>query len=246
MMPFIHVNCAMSADGKIAGPERKQVRISSDEDIQRVKGLRLQYDAILVGVGTILSDDPHLTVKGRSYDDNPIRIVLDPNGRTPDGSMVLNGHAPTIIVTSSECRKTWSNAEVIRSPCRDTKFENGSSACPAEGASDVTSISTVLSSVNSSGTFSGKIIDLRGVLETLASEGIESILVEGGGETIASLFCADLVDRYTVFVGGMILGGRTSPTPADGLCKIGTELKLLDSRVSGNGVILTFDVVRSS
>jgi 2,5-diamino-6-(ribosylamino)-4(3H)-pyrimidinone 5'-phosphate reductase len=84
MRPFIHVNCAMSADGKIAGPDRKQMRISSDEDIARVRELRKGYDSILVGVGTVISDDPHLTVKGLSYDDNPIRIVIDPDGRTPD------------------------------------------------------------------------------------------------------------------------------------------------------------------
>ena len=57
MRPFIHVNCAMSADGKIAGEERKQIRISSDEDIARVKAMRKEYDAILVGVGTVIADD---------------------------------------------------------------------------------------------------------------------------------------------------------------------------------------------
>ena len=203
MIPFIHVNCAMSADGKIAGPERKQLRISSDEDLVRVKGLRMQYDAILVGVGTIVSDDPHLTVKGLSYDENPLRIVLDPNGRTPDDALVLDDRAPTVIVTNEDCSKTWKNAKVIRS---------------------------------------GKRIELREVLEFLADSGIESVLVEGGGRTIASFFAEGLVDRYTVFVGGMVIGGKDSPTPADGPLKIGKELKLLSSEVSGNGVILTYDV----
>ena len=246
MIPFVHVNCAMSADGKIAGPERKQIRISSDEDIQRVKGLRLQYDSILVGVGTILSDDPHLTVKGRSYNENPIRIVIDPNGRTPDGSMVLDDRAPTIIITSVKCRRTWKNAQVMRFGYKDPESARGPAAGSSESGSGVTSISTILSTVNISDDVFQKNIDLRDVLETLASEGIESILVEGGGETIASFFREGLVSRYTVFVGGMILGGRDSPTPADGHCKIGTELKLLDSRVAGNGVLLTFDVVPSS
>ena len=58
MRPFILVNCAMSADGKLAGAERKQIRISSDEDITRVKNLRRKYNAILVGVGTVIADDP--------------------------------------------------------------------------------------------------------------------------------------------------------------------------------------------
>jgi Pyrimidine reductase, riboflavin biosynthesis len=246
MMPFVHVNCAMSADGKIAGPERKQVRISSDEDIQRVKGLRLQYDSILVGVGTILSDDPHLTVKGRSYDDNPIRIVLDPDGRTPDGSLVLDDRAPTVIVTSSGCKRSWKNAHVIRSPFGSRRSSGRSAADLDDEGSGVTSISTISSSVDGSSNILEKNIDLRGVLEILASEGIESVLVEGGGETIASFFRDGLVDRYTVFVGGTVIGGRDSPTPADGPCRIGTELKLLNSQVSGNGVILTFDIVRSS
>ena len=244
MRPFVHVNCAMSADGKIAGPERKQVRISSDEDIQRVKGLRLQYDSILVGVGTVMSDDPHLTVKGKSYEENPIRIVLDPNGRTPDGSLVLNGNAPTIIVTSQDCVRTWENAHVLRSGKIDRDDEKCSSQRSDNAGNGVTSLSTISSSDNASEGVAEKGIDLRGVLETLADEGIESILVEGGGETIASFFREGLVDRYTIFVGGMILGGRNSPTPADGPFRIGAELRLQDSRVSGNGVILTFDVVR--
>ena len=95
MRPFVHVNCAMSADGKIAGCDRTQVTISSDEDKSRAKNLRRKYDAILVGVGTVVSDDPHLTLKDLDYDTNPIRIVLDPHGRTPDEAQILDERAPT-------------------------------------------------------------------------------------------------------------------------------------------------------
>ena len=116
MRPLIHINCAMSADGKIAGSDRKQVRISSQEDKDRVKGLRMKYDAILVGVGTVLADDPHLTVKGRSYDENQVRIIIDPHGRTPDDAAVLNGAARTIMVTSSECARTWENCDILKCP----------------------------------------------------------------------------------------------------------------------------------
>lgn len=208
MRPFVHVNCAMSADGKIAGPDRKQIRISSQEDRQRVRNLRKQYDAVLVGVGTVVSDDPHLTVKGLSYDENPIRIVLDPHGRTPDGSMVLNRDAPTIIVTDSECEKIWDNAEIVR--CR------------------------------------GK-LDLEYALGSLADIGIESILVEGGGDTISRFFKAGLVDRYTVFVGNIIIGGRNSPTPVDGdgwTSDGGLELELKEMEMLGEGVLLTYSPVR--
>ena len=204
MRPFIHVNCAMSADGKIAGTERKQVRISSEEDKNRVKNLRRKYDAILVGVGTVLSDDPHLTVKGLSYDENPVRIVLDSRGRTPDDALVVNDAAPTVIVTRDDCGRTWRNAEVIRR---------------------------------------GKDETLSDVMERLADLGIESILVEGGGETIASFFREGLVDRYTVFVGGLIIGGRGSPTPADGdgwIAEGGFGLELKNTEILGNGALLTF------
>lgn len=206
MRPFIHVNCAMSADGKLAGVDRKQVRISSDEDKARVKNLRKKYDAILVGVGTIVSDDPHLTVKELDYDTNPVRIVLDPHGRTPDEALVLDDRAPTVIVTEDSCDKEWDCEETIRT----------------EGP-----------------------IDLKKVLNILAEDiGIESILVEGGGETIASFFKEGFVDRYTVFVGGMLIGGRTAPTPVDGegwVVEGGMNLILKDSEVLGNGVLLTFE-----
>lgn len=207
MRPFIHVNCAMSADGKIAGSNRKQVRISSDEDKQRVKNLRRQYDAILVGVGTVLADDPHLTVKGATYEENPVRIVIDPHGRTPHEALVVNDAAPTIILTDDYCEKTWDNADVIR--------------C-------------------------GTPLDLDFAMDSLAKAGIESILVEGGGETIASFFRKGMVDRYTVFVGSMIIGGRISPTPVDGdgwIKEGGISMELKGSEVLGNGVLLTYGPV---
>jgi len=114
MRPRVIVNCAMTADGKIAGRQRKQIRISSPEDLERVKRLRAEVDAILVGVGTVLADDPHLTVKGAPPEKNPLRIVLDSNGRTPENARVLDGKARTIIATKKTCSRTWPNAEVVR------------------------------------------------------------------------------------------------------------------------------------
>ena len=119
MRPFVRVNCAMSADGKLAGEERKQIRISSDEDIKRVKELRRSYNAILVGVGTVIADDPHLTIKNADYDENPVRIVLDSNGRTPDSARVLDGKAPTLVVTNEGCTKEWPGVEAIRCGIED-------------------------------------------------------------------------------------------------------------------------------
>jgi len=208
MRPYIHVNCAMSADGKLAGEDRTQVRISSDEDKTRVKGLRKQYDSILVGVGTVIADDPHLTLKDRDYDTNPVRIVLDPHGRTPQDAQVLNDRAPTIMVTLSDCTAVWNCDHIIRA---------GTDA-----------------------------IDLDAVMEKLAELGIENILVEGGGKTISTLFRAKMVDRYTVFIGGLVIGGKDAPTPCDGdgwVAENGIQMVLEDCRMLGNGALLTFKPV---
>ena len=195
----------MSADGKIAGDDRTQVRISSDEDKTRVKGLRKQYDSILVGVGTVLADDPHLTLKDRDYDTNPVRIVLDPHGKTPDDAQVLNDRAPTVMVTLEGCARSWDCDEIIRAG-KDT-------------------------------------LDLESVMQQLADLGIENILVEGGGKTISSLFRARMVDRYTVFVGGLVIGGKDAPTPCDGdgwVAENGIKMTLEDCEMLGNGALLTF------
>lgn len=205
MRPFIHVNCAMSADGKLAGDDRTQVRISSDEDKTRVKTMRKKYDAILIGVGTVIADNPHLTFKDGDYDTNPIRIVLDPHGRTPEDALVLDERAPTVMVTLEDCDVEWDCEEIIRA-----------------GKDE---------------------IDLDAVLEELADFGIENVLVEGGGRTIASFFRAGLVDRYSVFVGGLVIGGSNAPTPCDGdgwVRESGIKMDLEDCEVLGNGALLTF------
>jgi len=112
--PHVTINCAMSADGKIGFVTRKQAKISSKEDLRRVHKLRASSDVVVVGIGTVLADDPKLTVKGEyAKGKNPIRVVLDSNGRTPDGSHVLDGKAPTIIFTNSRCAQVFENAETI-------------------------------------------------------------------------------------------------------------------------------------
>lgn len=113
--PHVVINAAMSADGKIALADGRGVRLSNDEDLHRVHGLRSQVDAILVGVGTVLMDDPRLTVKPETAQGrNPLRVVLDSDGKTPDRARVLDGSAPTLIVTSDECDRVFPRAEVLR------------------------------------------------------------------------------------------------------------------------------------
>ncbi len=105
----------MSVDGKIAFADARPAKLSNDEDVARVHRLRADVDAILVGVGTVLKDDPKLTVKaeharGRS----PLRIVLDSDGKTPDHARVLDGSADTLIATCQDCTREFAHAQVFR------------------------------------------------------------------------------------------------------------------------------------
>ncbi len=120
--PYVFINCAMSADGKIAQPSGKQMKISSEKDLIRMYKLRNKSDAVLVGVGTILSDDPKLTVKEKYVKNpkQPIRIVLDTNCRTPGDAEVVNDVTKTIIFVGSDCNKKFrNNVEIIK--CKTTK-----------------------------------------------------------------------------------------------------------------------------
>lgn len=114
MRPRVIVNCAMSPDGKIAGTERRQLRISSPEDMDRVRRLRAECQAILVGAGTILADDPHLTVKGLPPEKQALRVVLDPRGKVPENALVLDPRARTMVVTLEDCVREYAGAETAR------------------------------------------------------------------------------------------------------------------------------------
>ena len=113
--PHVVINAAMSVDGKIALSGGKPVRLSNEEDLRRVHALRAKADAVLVGIGTVLKDDPKLTVKAEYVKGrNPLRIVLDSRGRTPAGANVLDRSAPTLIVTSEASKRTFPEVEVLR------------------------------------------------------------------------------------------------------------------------------------
>lgn len=189
----VHVNAATSVDGKLSTREREQVAISGPEDFERVDRIRARSDAVLVGVGTVLADDPGLTVTSedrrqervaRGEPPNPARVVADSRARTPVDAEVVDDAAETYLLVSAA-------APTDR---RDRLSERG-----------VTLVETETERV-----------DLASALNRLETHGVERLMVEGGGEVIASLFGADLVDELTQFVGPMVIGGREAPTLADG------------------------------
>ncbi len=148
--PYVFINCAMSLDGKIASKEGKQIRISCDEDIKRMYKLRNKSDAVLVGINTVLNDDPKLTVKEKYVKNpkNPIRIVLDTNCKTPINSLVVNDKAKTYVIVGTDCKKTYGdNVEIIKCKTKkgsidlidflDKIYEKGIKKLMVEGGSKV-------------------------------------------------------------------------------------------------------------
>ncbi len=114
--PYVILNMASTMDGRIGLRGKRPLKLSSEEDFARVHRLRSECDAVLVGVETVLADDPKLTVKERFIPGgrNPLRIVLDSKGRLPEGSAVLDGRSSTLVVTSEDCQKEFPPAEVLR------------------------------------------------------------------------------------------------------------------------------------
>ncbi len=103
MKPYVILSAAMTLDGKIATATGSS-NISGPEDLKRVHELRRECDGIMVGIGTVLADDPRLTVHkvDANPEDNPVRVVVDSRCRTPIAARITNKDAKTIIAGANE------------------------------------------------------------------------------------------------------------------------------------------------
>lgn len=220
--PFVFINSAMSADGKISSIDHKQLRISGQEDMARVDALRSESDAVMVGVGTVLADDPGLRVKSdmlqkirleKGKTKNPLRVVADSLARTPP------------------------NAKVLGSGCLIAVSESAPS-------DRVTNLSTRCKIVRCGSSR----VDLCNLMSILHEMGVRRLMVEGGATLNWSLIQSGLVDEIYVYIGGLIIGGTGSPTLVDGSGFIGDfpRLNLTAVKPLDTGVLLKWSVVKTA
>ena len=186
-VPFVALKTAMTLDGKIATRTGDSQWITGEPARLRVHELRDMYDAILVGIGTVLHDDPSLTTRlPDRQGKNPLRVVLDSMARTPLSARLLtDGAAPTLIAVTT--RAPQERVEALRQAGAEVL------AC-GEGAQ----------------------VDVGALLHALGAREISSVLVEGGGSVNEALLAARLVDKVYAFVAPKLIGGRDALTPVEG------------------------------
>lgn len=190
--PFVILKTAMSLDGKIATKTGDSKWITNEKSRKYVHKLRREVDAVLVGVETVLKDNPRLTARVTGYglrvkDKKTIRVVVDSRVRIPLGAKVLNQEAPTIVATTKFASKR--KIEVLKK----------------KGAK----VLIIKKDKN-------KKVDLKALLKRLGELEITSLLVEGGGRINASFLENDLVDKVLFFVAPKIIGGEEALTPVEG------------------------------
>jgi diaminohydroxyphosphoribosylaminopyrimidine deaminase/5-amino-6-(5-phosphoribosylamino)uracil reductase len=202
-LPFVTVKFAISLDGKIATRSGDSKWISSDEARKYVHNLRYTSDAIMAGVNTVLIDDPRLTARscggsGGSARKQPLRVIVDSKGRTPLTARLFSESGKTLLALAK-----------LVTPQQKAAFAR---------------VGAELMVLPSAGGW----VDLGKLLAALGERGITSVLVEGGGILLGSLFDAKLVDKVIAFIAPIIIGGKEAKTAVSGkgVDKVVDSLKL--------------------
>ena len=217
--PWITLKAAVSLDGRIATHTGRSQWITGEPARRRSLELREEHDAILVGVGTVLADDPRLT---RRLGLNPVahflRVVLDSHLRTPaTARIVASNSASTLIAHTADAPE----------PRRLALAEAGARLL------EVTSDDQ------------GR-VDLRAVLAALTAEPVSAVLVEGGSEVTGSFVDAGLVDEVVLMMAPILIGGRGAPAAVGGrgVAELADAAHLSIERVTRHGADLELIAVR--
>ena len=224
--PFVLVNMAVTADGKIDTVSRGGARISGPADTARVDRLRAASDAVMVGGHTLLREDPRLTVRDSALSDERVRA-----GRTPQPIKIglvsrIGGPGDTHALPADSRFLAEGGGNVVI--CTTPRTDAAAIAwLEARGATVVV--------------HDGRRVDLGLALALLQGMGVERLLVEGGSTLVAAFFEASLVDELQLAVAPRLFGGETAPTPVGGSGWTADEsikLTLLESSVSSDGDVV--------
>jgi len=206
-MPFVTVKVGQSLDGKIATRTGDSKWITSDKSRSYAHRLRLDYDAIMVGVNTVLRDDPKLDAwfsKKKLF-----KIVIDSQLSTPQDAQVFSKEGSVIIVTLAvKAGQETENRKILAQKAKILEVKE-----------------------------KGGQINLKDAFKKIARLGIASILVEGGGTLIGSLFDEGLIDRVLFFISPKIVGGKEaiSSVMGRGITRIDKAIKLKDIQLKRIG-----------
>jgi diaminohydroxyphosphoribosylaminopyrimidine deaminase/5-amino-6-(5-phosphoribosylamino)uracil reductase len=186
--PFVHLKLACSLDGRIATRTGDSRWITGESARARVQELRHEYDAILVGSGTMLADNPLLTDRSGKARRRPLaRVVLDETLQLPAASQLAQTtrEAPVIVFASMEASATPAAEQLAGQGVEIIADESG-----------------------------GR--DLRGVLRELSNRSLQSVLVEGGAGVAGAFLDEGLIDKASFFIAPLIIGGRDAPVAIGG------------------------------
>jgi len=188
-LPFVAIKTAMTMDGKIACESGDSQWITNEASREYVHRLRHIYDAILVGIGTVLKDNPRLNTRLKNeVGRNPIRVVIDTFLDTPmQSNIVKTAELQKTIIFCSDQVEAEKERQLVDAGIEIHKIDVEQGYLPLEKA-----------------------------LRILYELGICSVLVEGGGEINGTLVNDRLVDKFYSFIGSKVIGGRRSPTPVGG------------------------------
>jgi len=207
-VPFVTAKFAISLDGKIATKSGDSKWISGSEARKYIHNLRYGADAIMAGVNTVLADDPQLTARccggrGGTARKQPLRVIVDSKGRTPLTARVFSEPGKTLLALG----------KVVKPEEKSAFAEVGAELLELPSAEGW--------------------VDLEKLLKALGEREITSVLVEGGGILLGSLFDCRLVDKVIAFIAPVIIGGSKAKTAVEGkgVDKVVDSLKL--ERVSG-------------
>jgi diaminohydroxyphosphoribosylaminopyrimidine deaminase/5-amino-6-(5-phosphoribosylamino)uracil reductase len=202
-LPFVTVKSAMTLDGKTATASGDSQWITGEQARRHVHKLRAGHDALMVGVETVLADDPQLNCRLSRGGKDPLRVILDSSLRTPSDAQVfrVESSATTLIATVARDEERLSAFRTLGTEVLICKEENGR-------------------------------VDLADLLAHLGKRGVQSVLVESGGELAGALLRQGLIDRLILFYGAKLVGGEgRSPFAGVGVDKMSGAIRLQEIEV---------------